>query len=110
LNPDLAALLETDEEARARIAAARDASAARLESVREQIERGRRQREETAIASLEAEAESILEEARREARARQARRTEYLEERRRRAETLLPAAVEAWVRQTREGSATDRRP
>ena len=110
MNPDLAALLESDEVARASIAAARGSAEARRRSVRDEIESARRQRQEAERARLEAEAESILEEARREAEARQARRAEYLGDRRRRAETLLPAAVEAWVRLIREGPAPDRRP
>lgn len=110
MNEDLRALVEADEEARARIDAARAGAEKQLAEAQAAAEQARREHEESENARLEEQVRMILEGARREVAARRERRSAYLAERRQRAESLLSTAVGFWVRLIREGPVPARRP
>lgn len=110
MNDDLRALIEADEEARARIDAARAAAKARAVEVGAELEKARTDRRDVEQARLASEVRAILNEAEREAAARRERRTSALAERRRSGEPLLSAAAAYWVRVIREGPSSAGRP
>ncbi len=101
--PELEALLSADEEGRARIEATRRAAGERLETLRDALKRGRQEKARTLEQSLEGEIASVRAEAEREVERRRDRRASYREENLRRAESLLPRAVETFVAILRDG-------
>lgn len=103
MNPDLELLLSADEEARARVEAARRSAEARLASAREGADRRRQETARTREAALEHEVQAIGEDADRQVEARRRRRERYVSGLSEAAAKALPAAVEAWVRIVRDG-------
>ncbi|MGE5277737.1 MAG: hypothetical protein ACM3SU_12130 [Acidobacteriota bacterium] len=110
MNDDLRALIEADEEARARIDAARAAAKSRLEEAAADVEKARTERRGAEQERLASEARAILDEAEREAARRRERRSAALAERRASAEPLVSTAADYWARVIREGPSPARRP
>ena len=98
LPSDLEAIVQADEDARARVAAASSAARARLEAARQAQERGRREDEARRLRELDEEVARIEANAEKEAGLRQARRATWMEEHERNAEAKRPAAVAIFVR------------
>jgi DNA anti-recombination protein RmuC len=105
MTPDLEAILLADEEARARVEAARRSAQARIAAAREEIARLKQDQADARAAEVEQRLRAIGEEAERQATARRRRREEYLAGLRRAAEERLSAAAEAWARIVRDGPA-----
>jgi hypothetical protein len=105
MTPDLEAILLADEEARARVEAARRSAQARIAAVREEIARLKQDRADARKAEVEARLRAIGEEVERQATERRRRREEYLAGLRQAAEERLSAAAEAWARIVRDGPA-----
>jgi hypothetical protein len=105
VNPDLEALVAADEEARARVEAARAALQARVQEAENERIRRRQERYETFRKAAEAEEHRIKEEADRAVSDRQLARTRYLGARRRAAEGALANAADVYARIIREGAA-----
>lgn len=104
MNTELEAILQADEEARARLESFEGQAAARIEEARRQAERRRAEQREAARRALEAEVQRILTEADREAGDRRARRASYLVEKEAHAQALLSRAAELYAKILGEGS------
>jgi hypothetical protein len=98
VHPDLEAIVAADEDARARVAAAEQRTRDRLRDAEASRDDRLAQRRRQAEEALQAELRSIGDEADHAVEARRQRRLARAEERDRRAEALLPAAVEACLR------------
>lgn len=98
MHPDLAAVVEADEEARARVSAARAERERRIEAAR--AERAARDAAalDAARREVEAEAARVVAEATAEAGRREVARRAWLEARREQAEGRLDEAAELWAR------------
>ena len=103
MNPDLEDIVIADEEARARVEAARRAARERIAAARDEVARSEQERARAREAEVEKTLRSVVEEAERQAQERKLRREEYLAGVRSAAEGLLPAAAEAWARIVRDG-------
>lgn len=103
MNPDLEDIVNADEDARARVEAAKRAARARIASVREEIARLRDERARAREAEVEKTLRSLADDAERQAQERKRRRDEYLAGVRSAAQELLPAAADTWARIVRDG-------
>jgi hypothetical protein len=105
MNSDLEAIVVADEEARARVEAARRSAQARIAEAREEAERSKQDRARARQVDVEEMLHAIGEEVERQAAERLRRREEYLAGVRRVAQERLAAAAEAWARIVRDGPA-----
>ena len=105
MNSDLEAIVVADEEARARVEAARRSAEARIAAAREEVARSMQDRTRAREAEIGKTLRSIGEEAERQAAERLRRREEYLAGVRRAAQEGLATAAEAWARIVRDGPA-----
>ena len=105
MNSDLEAIVVADEEARARVEAARRSAQARIAAAREEVARSKQDRAHAREAEVEETLRSIGEETQRQVAERLRRREEYLAGVRRAAQERLAAAAEAWARIVRDGPA-----
>jgi hypothetical protein len=101
LPEDLEAIVAADEEGRARLTALEEEARARADAARQAEEARRARVAAERRRSLDAEIARIEAEAAREGEARVARRKAWLDERRRRDETLLEAGIAVWMRVVR---------
>ena len=108
MDDNLEAIVSADEEARARVDAARSAASAGIQEARDERARRRREREQALRNAVDDEEGRIDEETARSVAARQARRAQYLEARRQVAETVLARAAEVYVQIIRDGPAPRR--
>jgi hypothetical protein len=105
MNPDLEAILVADEEARARVEAARRSAHARTAAALEEVERSKQERARARQAEVEEMLRRIGEETERQAAERRRRREEYLAGVRLAAQERLASAADAWERLVRDGPA-----
>lgn len=105
MNPDLEAIVAADEEARARVEAAQNASEMLVNAARADRERRRQERYDELRTTLEEEERRIREAADQAVAERQAKRARYRETTRQAAETALPRAAELYARLVADGPA-----
>jgi hypothetical protein len=105
MNADLEAIVVADEEARARVEAAKRSAQARIAGAREEIGRSKQEKTRAREAEAEETLHSIGEEAEKQAAGRLRRREEYLAGTRRAAQERLTSAAQAWARIVRDGPA-----
>ena len=103
MNSDLEAIVSADEEARARIEAARAGSQARVQAATAERERRRRERYEALRQAADAEERAINEAADLAVANRRASRASYLAARRLETESMLARAGELYARIIRSG-------
>ena len=103
MNPDLEIVLSADEEAVARVDAARRSSEERLTNARDEADRRRQDKARARQAELDRELASIAEDTARRVQQRQLRRRKFVSGLSEAAARLLPSAVDAWVRIVRDG-------
>jgi hypothetical protein len=105
MNADLEAIVAADEEARARVEAARTAAQAQVQAAIDERLRRRHEREEALLTAAKDEELRISEAADRAAAERKSSRARYLESRRQATESALADAALAYVRIILAGSA-----
>jgi hypothetical protein len=105
MNPDLETVVVADEEARARVEAARRNAQARIAAAREEVVRSKQDRVRAREVDVDEKLRSIGEEAERQAAERRRRREEYLAGVRLASQERLASAAEAWARIVRDGPA-----
>ena len=103
MNADLEAIIAADEEARARVEAARAAALAQVQAAIDERERQRREREEALLNVARDDEQRILEAADRAVAERKSSRARYLESRRQASEGALTRAAGVYARIIREG-------
>ena len=103
MDDNLEAIVSADEEARARVDAARRAANTRIQAVRDERGHRRREREQALRSAVDNEERRIDEETGRAVAERQARRARYLEARRQVAEGVLAHAAEVYAHIIRDG-------
>jgi hypothetical protein len=104
MDEDLTAIVAADEEARARVQAARAAADTRVEAARLEIEGDYRARLEALRSAVDREIQDIDNGAARVAADRAAARAAANAVRQRKAEAALPAAAEVYASIVREGA------
>ena len=109
MNPDLEMLLSADEEARARVEGARRSAQALVERACEDADRRKSERAREREAARDREVQSIAEDTSRRVEERRRRRRTYVARLSEASAERLPAAVDAWVRIVRDGSAPEGR-
>jgi hypothetical protein len=103
MNADLEAIIAADEEARARVEAARAASQAQVQAAVGERERRRKERYEALLQTARDEELRIRQAADRAVADRESSRARYLEARRQATESALAAAAAAYARIIRDG-------
>jgi hypothetical protein len=98
MDDDLTAIVAADEEARARVHAARTAAAGRVDEARRDIERARSQRLETLRTQAARDVQAIAEQTARTTAEREAARSRSIEVRHASSEACLEAAAELYAR------------
>jgi hypothetical protein len=103
MDDNLEAIVLADEQARARVDAARSAASAGIQAARDERARRQREREQALRSAVDEEERRIDEETARAVAERQARRARYLEARRQVAEGVLAHAAEVYAYIVRDG-------
>lgn len=103
MTPELEAIVAADEEARARLEAARRSAEARVAAVRAEVARDRRERALARAAGLQENLAAIAAETDRQVDLRKSRRIEYLAGIKESARERLSEAAEAFERIVRDG-------